>query len=83
MLPSGSLFNRPELNLNYEPFGLTEGVHYKETGELFESLSSQDLIKLKDQVVKFALDFADPFKTECPTEYLRMTIQHHLLNIKG
>lgn len=50
----------------------------EETGELFKSLSSQDLVKLKDKVVKFAQEFADPFKTECPSEYLRMAIRDEL-----
>ncbi|MCG8330640.1 MAG: hypothetical protein MI974_23285 [Chitinophagales bacterium] len=55
----------------------------EETGELFKSLSSQDLVKLKDKVVKFANEFADPFEIECPSEYLRMAIRDELSAILG
>lgn len=50
----------------------------EETGDLFKSLSSQDLVIIKDRVVRFAQEFADPFKTECPSEYLRMAIRDEL-----
>jgi len=50
----------------------------EETGELFKSLSSENLINLKDKAVKFAEEFVDPFKNECPSEYLRMVIRYEL-----
>jgi hypothetical protein len=50
----------------------------EETGEAFNSLSSQDLIRLKNKAVKLAEEFADPFKTKCPTDYLRMAIRDEL-----
>lgn len=53
----------------------------EETGEAFKSLSSHELVRLKDKAVKFAQEFADPFKTECPSDYLRMAIKDELSTI--
>lgn len=53
----------------------------EETGDLFNTLSSKDLIMLKDKVIHFAQDFSDPFKTDCPAEYLRMVIKAELSSL--
>jgi len=50
----------------------------EETGEHFKSLSSKDLVRLKDKVAQFAQDYSDPFKTDCPSDYLRMAIKAEL-----
>ena len=51
------------------------------TGDNFSSLSSQDLIIIKDKVIEFAKDYADPYKTECPQKYLRLIIKEELNEI--
>lgn len=53
-----------------------------ETGELFKTLSSKDLVRLKDKALRFAKEFADPSKSNCPSEYLRMVIKYELESIK-
>ncbi|WP_444928308.1 hypothetical protein ACJJI4_24085 (plasmid) [Microbulbifer sp. TRSA002] len=53
----------------------------EETGELFRTLSSKELVMLKDKAVQFAQDFSDPFKTECPSEYLRIVIKAELSSL--
>lgn len=55
----------------------------EETGELFKSFATKDLVRLKDKVVQFAQDYADPFKTECPSEYLRMIIREEMFAISN
>lgn len=50
----------------------------EETGELFNSLTSEDLISIKESALRLATDFADPLKTECPKEYLRIMINGRL-----
>ena len=54
----------------------------EEAGELFQELSGSELVGLKDKVIQFAKDFADPFKTQCPTKYLRMAVKHELIAIQ-
>lgn len=50
----------------------------QETADFDKTLTSRDLMLIKDKVVKFGNDFADPFKTECPIEYLKMAVKHEL-----
>jgi hypothetical protein len=47
----------------------------EECGPKFEKFSAQELTWLRDIAIKLAIDFADPFKTECPVEYLRLIIR--------
>lgn len=51
------------------------------TNDYFKSLTSKDLVRIKDKAVKLVNDFSDPFKTECPSEYIKLTIKHELLKI--
>lgn len=53
------------------------------TGDSFNTLSSDELVRLKDSAIQFARDFADPFKTECPTRFLRMIIQDELTKLSN
>jgi len=50
-------------------------------GDSFSSLTGEELVQLKDSAVKMNDDFADPFKTDCPSEYLKIAIQNELESI--
>lgn len=54
----------------------------EEAGNSFDQLSADDLRKIQRNVLQFAKDFADPFKTECSPHYLRMVIRDSLANSK-
>ncbi len=49
------------------------------TGKYFNSLTSTELVEIKDKAVKMAKDFTNPFKTECPPEYIKLLIKNELL----
>lgn len=51
-------------------------------GDNFNKLTSDELVKLKDSAVKLTDDFANPFKTACPEEYIKMVIQKELESIQ-
>lgn len=48
----------------------------EEAGDNFNEIPGSELIEIKEKAMDFARDFADPFKIECPQEYLRMVIRH-------
>jgi hypothetical protein len=48
------------------------------TGDLFDSLSSEDRVRIKDKAIKMVTDFADPYMTECPAEYIKILIKNEL-----
>jgi len=50
-------------------------------GDSFGSLTGEELVQLKDCAIKMTDDYADPFKTECPSDYLRIAIQNKLESI--
>lgn len=50
-------------------------------GDSFSSLTGEELVQLKDSAIKMNDDFADPFKTDCPSEYLKIAIQNELESI--
>ncbi|PCJ88250.1 MAG: hypothetical protein COA54_03000 [Thiotrichaceae bacterium] len=50
-------------------------------GEKFNNLTGEDLVRLKDSAVKMSDDFANPFKTTCPSEYLKIAIQNELKSV--
>lgn len=57
---------------------LIMGLVTEVTGNAFSTLSSEDLVKIKDSAAKLADDFSNPFKSDCPTEYLKAVIQSEL-----
>lgn len=50
-------------------------------GDSFSHLTGEELVQLKDSAVRMNDDFADPFKTDCPSEYLKIAIQNELESI--
>jgi hypothetical protein len=46
----------------------------EESGDTFDSMSAESLVAIKDRVLQFAKGYADPFKLECPLEFLRMIV---------
>lgn len=55
----------------------------EEIGQSFDQLSSDDLISIKEFALEFTKNFADPFKTECPHEYIRIAIREKLKEIEN
>lgn len=53
----------------------------EESGNAFSDLSYEDLMKLKDKALQFAQDYRNPFKADCPEEYLRLLIQEELRSL--
>ena len=64
-------FEKHEEKLQYIIMALVA----EETGECFHSLSIEDLLRLKEKAVLLAREYADPFKMECPSKYLRLVIK--------
>lgn len=52
-------------------------------GEELETLSSKDLLDIKDSVLNFMQLFANPVEVTCPREYIEMIIKNKLSNIQG
>lgn len=72
--------NAHQLSENY-----LEKLQYKvmaliteEAGDLFDNLTVDKLDVIKTNTIKFAHDFVDPAKNECPENYLRIMIKHFL-----
>lgn len=57
---------------------IVAGMVTHDTADFANALTDQDLRRIKDNVVKFGTDFADPFKTVCPVEYLKMAVRHEM-----
>ena len=51
------------------------------TGDAFNSLTSEDLVQIKDSAIKMIDDYADPFKIDCPSEYIKIAIQNEFESI--
>lgn len=51
------------------------------TGEDIQKLSTEELVMITDKATRFALNYADPQKTSCPSEYVRMAIKAELSDI--
>jgi len=47
----------------------------EEAGDNFSEIPGSELLEIKEKALDFARDFSDPFKVECPQEYLRMAIR--------
>jgi hypothetical protein len=59
------------------PF-LIMSIVNEESGELFKSLSGNDLIRIFDKTSCFAENYIDPLNMGCPDEYLRVIVRHEL-----
>ena len=55
----------------------------EETGDSFNDLTGDQLVQIKESAMRLARDFADPFKTECPGEYMRMAIRDEMRKVEG
>lgn len=77
------------VNTNSTNFNSSEDKRYKlnflitsmvkdESGESFDTISSNSLIAVKEKAIKLALEFADQYKKEVPHDYLRIFIADEL-----
>lgn len=55
----------------------------EEAGESFSRLDTSELIHIKNSMVSFAKDYANPSKTKCPDDVMRCLIKSELSKIKN